>query len=154
MRIQLVGSIHGIDCRRMIHRNGLDDMVEIVGYVPHRESIEYMMASDLLLLLISDESGSDLVTGKIYEYLASAKPILAIVPKGEASKLVLEYARGVVVPPNNEDGITAFILRLYFLWERGDLRISVPRWGGMADYERRHQTGKLAELFDKLLSDK
>jgi len=154
IRIRFVGSVYGIDLERMIHRNRLGDIVEVAGYVSHRKSIETLMSSDLLVLLVSEASGSDLIPGKIFEYLASGKPILAIVPRGEAATLILKHARGVVVPPEDEETIARHILRSFALWERGDLKVTVPRWDGMNEYERRFQTGVLAKIFDRVVCER
>ena len=152
LRIQLVGSVYGIDLDGMIRRYNLNDIVQVVGYVSHRRCIEMMMDSDLLLLMVSEKTGSDLVTGKIFEYLAAGKPILALVPGGEAEKLILKYARGSVVPPDDAAGVAAQVLRAFALWERGDLKLSIPRWKGIEQYERRVQTEALAGIFDAVVS--
>ncbi len=152
LRIQLVGSVYGIDLDGMIRRYNLDDVVQVVGYVYHKRCIEMMMDSDLLLLMVSEKTGSDLVTGKIFEYLAAGKPILALVPGGEAEKLILKYARGSVVPPDDAAGVAAQVLRAFTLWERGDLKLSIPRWKGIQQYERRVQTETLAGILDDVVS--
>ena len=152
LRIRLVGSVYGIDLDGMIRQCDLDDVVQVVGYVSHRRCIEMMMDSDLLLLLVSEKTGQDLVTGKIFEYLAAGKPILALVPGGEAEKLILKYARGSVVPPDDAAGVAVQVSRAYTLWERGDLKLTIPRWEGIERYERRLQTETLAGIFDAVVS--
>ena len=152
LRIHLVGSVYGIDLDGMIRHYDLNDVVQVVGYVSHQHCIEMMMDSDLLLLMVSEKTGSDLVTGKIFEYLAAGKPILALVPGGEAEKLILKYARGSVVPPDDAAGVAAQVLRAFTLWERGDLKLSIPPWKGIEQYERRAQTETLARIFDDVVS--
>ena len=88
------------------------------------------------------------MTGKLFEYLASGMPIMAIAPSGEAGKLILKHARGVVVPPGAVQTVADQILRSFSLWERGDLKISVKRWEGLENYERQSQTERLAAIFD------
>jgi glycosyltransferase involved in cell wall biosynthesis len=152
--IRFVGTALGIDLSGIVHRYGLKGVVECVGYVHHRESIRYLMNSDMLFLTIRGDMGEGMITGKIFEYLASGKPILAEIPKGEAEKLILNYARGVVVPPADEMGMTAQILRAFALWERGDLKVTVPRWKGIECFDRRNQAKKLAEIFDAVVCEK
>ncbi|MBN2029336.1 glycosyltransferase family 4 protein [bacterium] len=154
LRIQFVGSVFEIDLMRMINRCGLNKMVEVKGYVPHQESIGYLMASDCLLLLIAKNESKGVATGKIYEYIASGKPILALVPEGEAKKLVIKHARGIVVPPDDVDGIKAQLIRAFDLWKRKDLKITVPRWKGIEQYSRWHQTKALADIFDRCVESK
>jgi glycosyltransferase involved in cell wall biosynthesis len=152
LRIQLVGSVYGIDLDGMIRHYDLNDIVQVVGYVSHQHCIEIMMDSDLLLLIVSEKTGSDLVTGKIFEYLAAGKPILALVPGGEAEKLILKYARGSVVPPDDAAGVAVQVSRAFTLWERGELKLSIPRWKGIEPYERRVQTETLAGILDAVVS--
>lgn len=154
LRIRFVGAVYGIELDEMLRLYGLEEVVETIGYVPHRRSVRYMMASDMLFLMIRGDSSEGIITGKIFEYLASGKPILAAIPKGEAEKLILNYARGVVVPPDDEMGMTAQVLRAFALWERGDLKLTVPRWKGIERFDRRNQTKKLAEIFDAVVCEK
>jgi len=146
--------VYGIDLPGMVNHLGLKAVVKQVPFVPHEASIEYLMSSDMLLLLISGDSSAGIVTSKIYEYLASGKPIMAVTPKGEAANLVIKHARGIVVPPDDDEAIAHHIKRSFVLWERGDLKVSVPRWEGMKTYERRSQTGVLADIFDRLISER
>jgi len=154
LSIRFVGSVIRIKLDEMIHRCRLEEVVDIVGYVPHGESIQYLMSSDMLFLLLSKDLGKGMVTGKIFEYLASGKPILAAVPRGEAERLVLKHARGVVLLPDDREGTAAQIVRSFTLWKRGDLRLTVPRWKGIHRFERRTQTGELVKMFESVVSEK
>jgi glycosyltransferase involved in cell wall biosynthesis len=148
--IQFVGSVVGLPLHRMVQQYGLQGHVRITGYVSHRKSVRYLMQSHMLLLILNDNLSEGMVTGKLLEYLASGKPILAAVPRGEAERLVLRYARGVVVSPSDEDGLVRQILRSYALWKRGDLKVSVPRWKGLDGFDRKKQAADLAELFNNI----
>src|SRR5262249_52088919 len=78
---------------------GLGDRIELLGYVSRRRSLELQRDSDVLLLLIPEAGGRGLgvMTGKIFEYLAAERPILAAVPpEGAAAQLVRETGAGVV----------------------------------------------------------
>ena len=152
LRLRFVGWVYGVDLDRMVSEHGLEDVVDVVGYVSHRRSVEHLMASDLLLLLLPKDADEGMVTGKVFEYLGSGKPILAAVPRGEAARVILDYARGVVVSPDDAERMAAEIVRAYALWERGDLRITVPRWQGLEGLDRRNQAETLARMFDSVLS--
>ena len=70
--------------------------LDLVGYVDHQTSVNYLLQSNMQLLVIPNvENNKGIVTGKFYEYLASQKPILAIGPKdGDLEKLVEETGSG------------------------------------------------------------
>jgi glycosyltransferase involved in cell wall biosynthesis len=154
LHVRFVGAVIGVPLRQLISRFKLQDIVEGIGYVSHRESVRFLMESDMLLLLLDENMSPGMVTGKVFEYLASGKPILAAVPKGEAERLVVRFARGVVVPPADIDTMTCQILRCYTLWKRGDLKVSVERWKGLDIFDRRNQAGELARIFNDVVVEK
>jgi len=103
---------------------GLGDRVELLGEVSRRRSLELQRDSDVLLLLIPESGGrgKDVLTGKIYEYLAAERPILAAVPPdGAAAQLVREAGAGVVVPSDDVEGLRDALLDLHRQWQEGRL---------------------------------
>jgi glycosyltransferase involved in cell wall biosynthesis len=61
-------------------------------------------------------------SGKIYEYLAAERPILAAVPTGgAAAELVREAAAGLVVPPDDVEAIEGALHDLHSRWRGGTL---------------------------------
>ncbi len=89
---------------------GLGDRLELLPYVPRRRSLELQRDSEALLLLIPDAGGRGrgVLSGKVFEYLAAERPILAVVPPdGAAAALLREAGAGVVVAPDDVDGIVA-----------------------------------------------
>src|SRR5207248_5718684 len=103
---------------------GLGDRVELLGDVSRRRSLELQRDSEALLLLIPESGGRGrgVLTGKIFEYLAAERPILAVVPAdGAAAKLVRDTVAGVVAAPEDEDAIRDALVALHGQWQRGEL---------------------------------
>ena len=78
---------------------GLGDRLELVPYTSHQHALELQRSSDALLLLIpeADGRGRGVLSGKVFEYLAAERPILAVVPPdGAAAELIREVGNGVV----------------------------------------------------------
>jgi glycosyltransferase involved in cell wall biosynthesis len=103
---------------------GLGDRVELLGDVSRRRSLELQRDSDVLLLLIPESGGrgKGVLTGKIYEYLAAERPILAAVPpEGAAAQLIRDTGAGVVVPSNDVDAVREALLDLHRRWQDGRL---------------------------------
>jgi glycosyltransferase involved in cell wall biosynthesis len=103
---------------------GLGDRVELLGDVSRRRSLELQRDSDVLLLLIPESGGrgKGVLTGKIYEYLAAERPILAAVPPdGAAAELVRETGAGVVAPSDDVDAIREALLDFHQRWQSGSL---------------------------------
>jgi glycosyltransferase involved in cell wall biosynthesis len=134
----------------LIEELGLTDLAKLLGYLPHHDSIAHLLAANLLLLIIGDGPDNEgVLTGKIFEYLAASKPILALAPEGAAADLVREAQAGRVVSPADISAIANALLELYACWEQGTLDIT-PRPEVVARYERRNQTARLASLLDRI----
>ena len=98
--------------------------IELIPYAPHRRSLELQRDSEALLLLIpeADGRGRGVLSGKVFEYLAAERPILALVPPdGAAAELLRETGAGVVVAPEDIDGIARELAALRDRWRAGAL---------------------------------
>ena len=76
---------------------GLGDRLELIPYAPRATSLALQRDSDALLLLIPDAGGrgKGVLSGKVFEYLAAERPILAAVPPdGAAAELIRETGAG------------------------------------------------------------
>ncbi len=126
--------------------------VEFIPYVPHRESVRYVVSSDVLLLVVDEaEDSHAIVPGKVFEYLGAGKPILAIAPHGSAvDRLLQETGTGAVVERTEPLACAKLLELLYRSW-RGELPLPfVPRWDYIRQYERRTAAQRLAALLDEL----
>lgn len=95
LQILMVGKIG--EERAFAERLGLQDVVSHTGYLPHRESLSYVLGADALLLVGGAHRWEE--TGKVYEYLAAGRPILALVePDGAAADLLRRFDAARVVP--------------------------------------------------------
>ncbi len=103
---------------------GLGDRLELLPFGSRRRSLAYQRDSEALLLLLpqAGERGSPVLPGKIFEYLAAERPIIAAVPPdGAAARLVRESGAGIVVPPDDVAGIREALLGLEARWRAGHL---------------------------------
>jgi len=129
-------------------RYGLGDALEFLPSSPHLDSLASMRdASALVLLGHGGSADSLLYTGKIYEYLSSGRPVLAIVDEGPAAELLRTSGAGAVVHPGDVPG-TLHALRSWLdAWRAGtDLATHVP--AALLDrWERRN----LAALASRIL---
>jgi glycosyltransferase involved in cell wall biosynthesis len=130
---------------------GLRERLELLPYVPHQRALELERDSEANLLLLPEAAGRGAVvpSGKIFEYLAAERPILAAVPPdGAAAKLVRETGAGIVVAPEDEKGIREALIGLHARWEAGQLG------NGYLSPEQRRELSREArveELADLLL---
>jgi len=147
LEVMFVGS-YGNETSILVHKLGLNDVVKLVKYTPHKKCLELMLNSHLLLLLIAlkDYEGTGILTGKLFEYLASRIPILAIAPEnGAAANIIRPLKAGVVVSPDNIELIKETIFKFYEMWEQGKLSKIT---GNITRYDRVFLTQQLAQIFD------
>ncbi|HEY6052986.1 MAG TPA: glycosyltransferase [Gaiellaceae bacterium] len=103
---------------------GLGERLELVPYAPRRTALELQRDSEALLLLIPDAGGrgKGVLSGKVFEYLAAERPILAVVPPdGAAAALIRDTGAGVVVAPDDVEGMKAALADLHGRWAAGAL---------------------------------
>jgi glycosyltransferase involved in cell wall biosynthesis len=87
-----------------VRQLGIADVVEFVPHVPRAEVLQQMVDASALLVVQPVTKVS--VPGKLYEYLAAGRPILALAePGGETAAVVRQTPAGVVVSPDDEDGL-------------------------------------------------
>jgi glycosyltransferase involved in cell wall biosynthesis len=124
---------------------------EHVPYVPHRESLRHLLDASALLLVVDESAAaSSIVTGKIYEYLGARKPILALAPEGDASRLIRELGAGRVVPPGDPSAVEAVLNEWMEAWGNGK-PLPCASEVGVRRFERRAQAGELAKVFGELI---
>ena len=102
----------------------LGDRLELIPYAPRSESLALQRDSEALLLLIpeADGRGKGVLSGKVFEYIAVGRPILAVVPPdGAAAELIRETDAGVVAPPDDPSAIRAALDELHARWRDGGL---------------------------------
>jgi glycosyltransferase involved in cell wall biosynthesis len=129
---------------------GLGDRLELRPYVPRRESLALQRDSDALLLLIPEAGGrgKGVLSGKVFEYLAAERPILAAVPpEGDAAELIRDTGAGVVAPPDDVPALTAALAELHARWAAGTLD-GTPL--SPEDRERLGRGARVEELADVL----
>ena len=89
----------------------LNEIAGFNNHVKHKESINLLLASDMLLLVIPKiANNKGILTGKLFEYLGARKPILCIGPiDGDAAKIIQECKAGKTFDYSDENGIYEFI---------------------------------------------
>jgi glycosyltransferase involved in cell wall biosynthesis len=121
--VRFAGDFRAAD-REYAESLGLGDRVELLGNVSRRRSLELQRDSEALLLLIPESGGrgQGVLTGKIFEYLAAERPILAAVPPdGAAARLLLDTGAGIVVPSDDVGALREALLDLHRRWQAGSL---------------------------------
>jgi len=114
IKINLVGRM-GDNIRYLVDKYGLQGIVKIIHNVTHKQALQYQRESNVLLLVMMDRPGSEtFVPSKLYEYIASRRPVLATVTIGsEAGEIIKELNCGIVCKMDDVPEIKEAIMKLY-----------------------------------------
>jgi glycosyltransferase involved in cell wall biosynthesis len=149
---RFVGDFRTAD-REWAEQLGLGDRLELHPFTSRRHALELQRDSEALLLLIPDAGGRGrgVLSGKVFEYLAAERPILAAVPPdGAAAELLRESGVGVVVPPDDEEAISAALAELESRYRAGSLDGTALSAELKERLSRRARAEELAELLRSL----
>lgn len=142
--------------RELIGDEGIGHVVRYLGLVPKREADALLYRSHLLFFLLGENeqvTQRRILTGKIFPYLASGRPILALVPEGDARDLIERYSeKSYIITNGSVDEVVSAILDAYGRWKAGDLPATVgPQTEEFRRrYNYRARAGELAAVFDSL----
>jgi glycosyltransferase involved in cell wall biosynthesis len=132
---------------------GLGERLELLPFTSRRRSLAYQRDSEALLLLLpqAGDRGDPVLPGKIFEYLAAERPILAAVPSnGAAAQLIREAHAGVVVPPDDVGAIREALVGLESRWRAGALNARPVDRALRERISRRSRVRELADLLQKV----
>jgi glycosyltransferase involved in cell wall biosynthesis len=149
---RFVGDFRSTD-REWAESLHLGERLELVPYAPRAESLRLQRDSEALLLLVPDAGGrgKGVLSGKVYEYIAAGRPILAVVPPdGAAAELVRETGSGVVVAPEDVEGIREALVGMHARFVDGGLPSVELARRDEDRLSRRARVEELAELVEEL----
>lgn len=123
----------------------LSSYINNVGYVSHKEAIMFQRKSQLLLLVeINSEETKCIIPGKLFEYMVSNRPIIAMGPKGsDVQKIITETNTGNYFNYEDQDSLKRSILEHYKAFQNNALQIYPI---GLQKYSRKSLTEALSKL--------
>lgn len=148
LEILIIGKID-IGAIESIRRFGLEKYLNQIDYLPHDDVIVEQKKASLLLLLINNTPSAKLIlTGKIFEYLASGTPIICIAPPdGDAAQIVNETRSGKVYDFNDINNLVPGLKKYYSDFKSGSLQLKST---DINKFDRKVLTGKLVEVLNEL----
>lgn len=146
LRLRFVGTVDP-EVQRSLQEHNLMPIVETVDFVPHEEALREMARSTLLLLVIESFAQADgMITSKLYEYLASGRPVLGVGPaSGDANALLRRHAAGEVVAWKNGRRLREVVQTHYEAWARGAPKAGAPL-DALTRHTRQHQAHRMARV--------
>lgn len=147
-KLRLVGNVSN-QAKESITEFGLNHHAEYISYVPHIEAVAIQKQSQVLLLLVPNSEGAKgIVTGKVFEYLTSKRPILAIAPTdGDLASILVKTNTGVAIDFNDAEKMKATLLDFYTKFRENNLKVHAI---GIQQYHRKNLTEQLAQIIKSL----
>ncbi len=146
LKVRFVGSVTPA-IKSHFESRGVADLLEILPYVKHYRSVEYLKEGSALLLAIPQNKNEEIIIpGKIFEYLAARKPVICLGPlNGESARLIEGNQAGRAFDHTMAADMSAYIQVLYSRWEQGE-NINLPEDPSIVRFSRRDQARQLSEL--------
>ena len=146
LKIQLIGQTDE-SILQEIREIGLGERLEVTKFLPHKEAILKMSNSQVLLLPINDAANlQGILPGKMYEYLALKRPILAIGPTtADFAQIITETNSGVSHGFHDVSGIKNTLSNFYQAFNEGNLEVNSSSF---EQFSRKYQAGKFMQLMD------
>lgn len=148
LKLRNVGKID-VHVVESLQKFGLDKYLNRIDYIPHKEVIAEQHKASVLLLLVNNTPNARLIlTGKLFEYLASGRPIVCIgPPEGDAAKIVQETQCGTVFDFKETEGLKKQILSLFQNFVEGKVHSGCK---GVDQFERKNLTARMADIMEEI----
>ena len=135
----------------LVAANGLEHVVDVVGWLPHGEALKRMQRADAALVLAPRQKLQ--VPAKLFEYIGAAKPVLALTePDSATGRLVVRARCGQVVDQDDVEGIEQVLKHLLDQKRHGVLDYS-PDEELVGQLDVRRQTERLARILNGMIRD-
>lgn len=150
IKIRLIGQVDN-SVIESIKRNSIEKYVEIIPYIPHNQVIAEQQKSDMLLLFVNNTpNAKGILTGKIFEYMASGRPILCIGPEdGDSARILNETKTGVTVGFDDKERMKAVILDL--MTKHQENQLIANNLKAVEKYSRRNLTKEFVQILNGIV---
>ena len=144
LQLKFAGAVSD-DVKQSLENFQLMENCEVLGYVSHSEALRLQHKSQVLLLVeINSAETRAIIPGKLFEYLAAKRPIIALGPKeSDIEGIINETKSGKFFSYWDDDELKTEILQLYKDFKNGELKIASE---GIEKYSRRELTRQMASL--------
>lgn len=144
--LKLIGAVSN-DVLASIAACGLENHVNVMGYVSHEEAqIQQRVSQVLLLIEINSPETKCIIPGKLFEYMQSHRPILGFGPEKADFKVIIAQTNtgsSFGYEQTEKEAVKAKLRSYFEAYQKGDLNVNTI---GVQQYHRKNLTSKLAEI--------
>jgi glycosyltransferase involved in cell wall biosynthesis len=135
-------------------RYGVGEIVDFIDNLPHQRCVRVEVGSHVLLLIKHHNVRyRGLVPGKLFEYIGARRPVLAVVPEGEAADIIRSMNRGEIACISDPGDIAEKLFKMYNLFKLGKLESSYSL-EEIRSCTRRAKSEQLKGIMESLLEDR
>jgi len=147
LKLNFYGSLAD-DVKLTIVENGLNKNLVVHGYVSHQESLDAINEADILVLTnFDDEASKGIIPGKLFEYMATGNPILAIGPAdADVEKILSKTRAGDYFSHQDITQVKLFILSIYKQWLANPNQKFETNEIELQKFNRKNLTKKLVDI--------
>ncbi|MHA7128809.1 glycosyltransferase family 4 protein [Algoriphagus namhaensis] len=144
VKFTFVGRVSGTVKEYVSADHWLSQHVNFAGYVSHQKVFTYYAAADVLILILTNtKNAQGNIPGKLFEYMSTGLPILAIGDKyGDSAKILNDSKAGAVIGHREHAAMQVELRRLY------EGRASAFQTEDIAQFSRKNLTKKLVDLLN------
>jgi len=146
LELKLIGAVSD-SVLETIKEFKLERFVNHFGYVSHEVALQEQRCSQVLLLIeIDSEQTNCIIPGKLFEYLVSERPIVAIGPeKADFASIIKETNTGTFFTYEEKDALKTQLLQYFEAFQSQSLQVHAV---GLQKYSRRALTKELATILN------
>lgn len=143
-KLKVIGAVSK-EVLQSIENFGLQAFVQNLGYVSHEEALMHQRTSQVLLLIeIDSEETKCIIPGKLFEYMVSERPILAIGPADSDFESIIKTTNtGVFFQYHEKEALKSTILAQFEQYLNNNLKVHSV---GLQQYSRKNLTAQLVKL--------
>ena len=147
LQINFIGNVDD-NIKELICLNNLENNIIQHNYIDYKDTIPYLIKSQILLLVEADDNESSyVIPAKIFEYINSGRPIVAIGPeRSEIKEIINNTKSGKYFLYDQYDDLFKYIENCYNLYKIGELDIQPLN---IDQYHRKNQAKKIADIILK-----
>lgn len=150
LKIKLTGRVDPSVVDAIRHA-GLEDCLILAATQSHAKAVAQMKSAQVLLLCIFEQT-KFVLTGKLFEYLASRRPIFCIGPvDGDAASVLATTRAGVTFSFEDKIGIREHLIDLYEKYKSGAL---VHVKNDARNYSHKELVKEIANQLNQITSNK
>lgn len=146
--LRFIGSISRSSLEKL--KNLSDISFEFIPYLNHDKAIKALVESSALLLVVpANRRSQEMIPGKLFEYIAARRPIIALGPKtGDVAEILKQTKSGKTFERNDSALLSDYLGELLENYHKGELTVKST---GIAKYSRNKLTSKLADILEEEL---